>query len=346
MSKQVIAKSVWFMQGVSSQRELILAAKSVLPKDVVVIASHRDNRKEIANIADVFIQSEKRMCISDERKWVLNIIKSHNVVAIHAGMNGKRIERHRSEIEAMGVKLVTGAKDQAIFEMADDKVRFANFMASSGLPSTPSILVHEPNALAHLIDSKPFGDVEMCLKPVKGIYGMGFWHFSDDFDSYECFRDPSSRKTNTDVMLNALRRSMDFEPLVLMPFLSGVESSVDMVVDDGNVLVAIARTKTELGQRIEMEGESIELAKRCAKEMGADGLINVQTKLGADGKMYILESNLRPSGGVCFGKDSGVNIADYFALFLFGDKGLLDKKLSTLEFCPILVRVDSSGFKI
>ena len=331
------------MQGVSSQRDLILAAKKVLPDDVAVIASHSGMRKEVSDVADIFYGDHGQ---GNELDWIINIIKGNNVVGIHAGINGKRMESYRHEIEALGVKLITGATNKEMFVIADDKMKFASKMLQAGLSPIPSILVKSATELEALINEKALGDVEMCIKPVNGIFGLGFWRFSFDADAYSCFRNPDNRFVNTNVLLDALKQTTSFDDLVLMEFMSGPESSVDMVVDKGNVIVAVSRTKGNSNQVIEMTGDHIELAKRCVKEMGADGLVNVQTKRDSKGNLFLLEANLRPSGGVCHGQSSGVNVAEYFALHLAGCTQMLQDKLDNMTFEPVTVRIDNHAIKL
>ncbi len=337
-------QAIWYMEGVSSQRDLLVAAKGVLPKTIDLLASHKQPRQEISQAADFFyLEPQDSPTFLD---WLCKIIALHNVIAIHAGRKGERMEQYRAALEAKGVKLVTGAQSLATFTLANDKVAFSEALQAKGLPTIPSIRINSPQALAEWLPKKPFGEVVMCIKPVKGIYGLGFWQLSDTFDTYDCFRSPDSRRANTAMLLNALSQSNEFEPLVLMPYLSGEETSVDLIVEAGRVILAVARTKRGLTQHIEMTNAAITLAKRCAEQLNADGLINIQTKLDNNGQLFILEANLRPSGGVCFGQASGVNLAAYFALYLLGDKKVLAAQLASLVFNPIQIRVDSSAIRL
>ncbi|WP_440272069.1 ATP-grasp domain-containing protein, partial [Escherichia coli] len=64
---------------------------------------------------------------------------------------------------------------------------------------------------------------------------------------------------------------------------------------------------------LENEGEAIELAINCARQMNADGMVNVQTRHNAEGKPLLLEINMRPSGGIGYTQHSGVNLPGLYA---------------------------------
>ncbi|HHU6050928.1 TPA: ATP-grasp domain-containing protein, partial [Klebsiella pneumoniae] len=48
-------KKIWFMEGLSSQRDIILGVKSFAEKenqDIEIFSSHRNERKEILSVSD------------------------------------------------------------------------------------------------------------------------------------------------------------------------------------------------------------------------------------------------------------------------------------------------------
>ncbi len=60
---------IWFLEGQSSQREVIMGARDALPASVQIVASHRQLRSEITGQADVALQEPTD---NDERiDWVI-----------------------------------------------------------------------------------------------------------------------------------------------------------------------------------------------------------------------------------------------------------------------------------
>ncbi len=310
---------IWLTEGLSSQRDIIQAinaAAKYFHHNVTIYASHRQPRNEILSLADhAFIEP------NDEQhrlSFILNTIETYAIQAIHTGRNAKWFETHRAEIEARGARLTTGARSLEMLHLADDKVAFADAMQSHNLPVVPSIRVESAAQLRQLIANSPFGDLPLCVKPVQGIYGMGFWQFDENVSPMAAFTHPDARRVNAHCYLQALEAASHFEPLVLMPYLPGPEYSVDMLAEHGQVLAAVARRKEGALQYLENGGAAYDLALRCAAAMGADGLVNVQTRHDASGKPLLLEINMRPSGGIGYTRFSGVNLPGLFALRQLG----------------------------
>lgn len=319
-----MTNNIWFMEGLSSQRDLLQGTRAfanIKQTDVTVIASHRHNRHEILSQADIALLEPKEE--SDRLGFILSTVKNLAIKAIHTGRHAAWFESHREAITATGVTLATGSLHPAMFELADDKVEYAHAMEKAGLPVVPSLRVESVEALRSLLARSPFSSKSLCVKPVKGIYGMGFWRFDETVSPMAAFINPDNRKVNARFYLNALEQAGEFEPLVLMPYLPGPEYSVDMLVEDGTVLAAVGRRKEGSLQYLENHGEAFELAKACARIMKADGLVNVQTRNNTHGKPLLLEINMRPSGGIGYTRYSGVNLP---GLFAFRQLGLMSQQ--------------------
>lgn len=335
-----MTNTIWLMEGLSSQRDLIQGIRafaSLKQTDVTVIASHRNDRHEILSQADIALIEPQEAV--DRLAFILATVKKLGVKAIHTGRHAAWLEAHRAAITASGVTLTSGSLYPAMFALADDKVAYAHVMEKAGLPVVPSLRVESVDALRALIARSPFSSKALCVKPVKGIYGMGFWQFDESVSPMAQFINPDSRKVNAHVYLHALEQAGEFEPLVLMPYLPGPEYSVDMLVEDGAVLAAVGRRKEGSLQYLENHGEAFELAKACAHLMKADGLVNVQTRNSASGKPLLLEINMRPSGGIGYTRLSGVNLPGLFAfrqLGLMSQQAVLDE--AERAFAPAVVR--------
>lgn len=139
-----------------------------------------------------------------------------------------------------------------------------------------------------------------------------------DAHTLSFFNNPDSRQIHPDVLIESLRRAQqagESLPLqIVMPWLAGPERSVDMLVENGRVIAAVARRKEGSVQVFEQETPAWRLAVACAETLHVDGLINVQTRNDAEGHPVLLEANLRPSGGIGYTAFSGINLPGLFAL--------------------------------
>lgn len=331
---------IWFMEGLSSQRDIIQSVNDfsrACGKPVTIYASHRNERNEILSLADFSLLEPK----DDDRRlaFIEAIVKEHGINVIHTGRHCRWFELHRPAIESTGVTLTTGASDVDGIDIADDKVTFAQLMENNGLPVVPSVRVTTLSELKTQLAHSPFTTSQLCVKPVKGIYGMGFWRFDDAASPMTMINYPERRVVNTWQYLAACESAGAFDPLVLMPWLPGPEYSVDMLVTRGKVLAAVGRRKDGALQYLENSGEAWELAQACAAVMKADGLVNVQTRNDESGKPVLLEINMRPSGGIGYTRHSGVNLAGLYAGYTLGYLSEEDvQSAAKTRFSPAVVR--------
>jgi hypothetical protein len=236
--------------------------------------------------------------------------------------------------------------DLDMISLADDKVRYAHFMEQYKLPVVPSVQINDVSELESQISSKLVEGELSCIKPVVGIYGIGFWILDPSVGPMAAFSNPDNRRVHPHTYVSAMRSETPNklpESMVMMPYLVGPERSVDMLVEQGKVIAAVSRRKEGPLQYIEQSGEAFELAKACAELMRADGLVNVQTRNNSEGKPLLLEINMRPSGGICYSRSCGINLPGIFALRKLG---LIDQETAIAMgkdgFTPTVVRSVSS----
>ncbi|WP_127957590.1 ATP-grasp domain-containing protein [Serratia microhaemolytica] len=333
-------KKIWLMEGFSSQRNIIQGIKLFAKEnkfDITVFASHSSERNEILSVADYSLTEPKE---AEERlSFIKKIVRSHGIHHIHTGRHSHWFEENRIAIESSGVTLTTGATGAEWLTLADEKVTFAQFMEQNGLPVVPSWRVNTLAELKTYLTSPPFFDSPVCVKPVTGIYGMGFWRFDNNASPMAVFNSPENRLVNPQQYIAAASVTESFKPLVLMPYLPGPEFSVDILADKGKILAAVGRRKEGAIQYLVNEGPAFELACACAQTMNSDGLVNVQTRNDVHGNPVLLETNMRPSGGIGYTLHGGVNLPGLFAAYKLGlmSVGSVIQSANT-SFSPVAVR--------
>ncbi|SPW86910.1 ATP-grasp domain-containing protein [Escherichia coli] len=176
-------------------------------------------------------------------QFIQETIQTYGIHHIHTGRNSQWFEEHRSAIESTGATLTTGATGVDWLTLADEKVTFAQFMEAKRAPGR-TVLAGE---YAGRIKDAPRGPAVLgqpvCVKPVTGIYGMGFWRFDDSASPMAVFNHPEHRLVSPQQYIAAASASESFKPLVLMPYLPGPEFSVDILADKGEILAAVGRRK-------------------------------------------------------------------------------------------------------
>lgn len=303
--------AVWLLEGQSSQRDLLLALRDVLPPDVALYASHRKHRPEITDCAD---QSWQEPADDAERvAWVLDMAQQHAIKLVWACRRGDVYEAHRAAFDSLGIVLITGGLSSQDLLDLDYKDRFVQRCEAAGIAVAGGWVVQsgaEMTAIVAQHRDHPEPSYTLCVKPVRGIFGEGFWCLVDDLPLFRCFLTPDDRRVNTQQLIDSYGAQTNPQPMLVMPYLSGQEYSVDMVCEAGVVVAAVARYKrADKTQVLMLEHDVIALATRVVALFGCDGVINLQTKADQHGQHYVLEINARPSGGIGYTLHTGLNLA-------------------------------------
>lgn len=364
---------IWVAEGQASQRDMlaslqVLKTKTAIP--LTVIASHRHHRPEIFEFADIVyrepykntevsgsqitLEPEVAQPLMPRWEFVLERAQQHNVKVLLTGRNGIDYEAHRTAFEAAGIRLLTGATSVAALETIDDKFAFMQQCHQYDIPVAEAWRFDNMAELEVLLAKH--GHQPLCIKPVTGIFAQGFWRLDSAkqagglYDSFEHLYFTEEKKINTTQFINAYANSLMVHerpiPMLLMPYLSGQEYSIDVVCAYGEVLAAITRYKTGKIQHLGYEQSVMDVVVPLIKASGCDGIVSVQTKADDNGQHRVLEINSRPSGGIGYTNHSGVDLTHVgFAYWL----GLTDKpRLADIakQITPCQIRSIETSVKI
>ena len=370
--------AAWLAEGQSSQRDMLASLQALKVQSNTpfnIIASHRHDRPEIFEFADSAYREPSNAAVSDtdsddqamfesavsiEPRWqfVLEQAKQKKVKVLLTGRNGIDYEAHRELFSGAGIRLLTGATSVAALETIDDKFAFMQQCHEHNIPVADAWRFDNVTELKALLAEH--GHQPLCVKPVTGIFAQGFWRLGKDkeagqeigeqYDSFEHLYFTEEKKINTAQFIHAYANSVMVHerpiPMLLMPYLSGQEYSIDVVCEYGEVLAAVTRYKTGKIQHIGYEQSVMDVVIPLIKVFGCDGIVSVQTKADDDGQHRVLEINSRPSGGIDYTTHSGVDLTQVgFAYWL----GLSDKpKLadSAQKIVPCQVRSIMVSVKI
>lgn len=328
---------IWLAEAQSSQRDMLLSLQALKSRyDLTLIASHRHARPEILGCADIAYTEPSD---SERVAFVARHAIDHHAKVLLTGRNSKAYEPYRQTLADKGVRLLTGASDENTLTMLDDKFAFAQACKAQGIAVADGKLVQNFDELTSAICQ--YGDTPLCIKPTCGIFAQGFWildnHSTDPF--YHLY-DTEPKRIATQSFLHAYQNSplANATPMILMPYLSGVEHSVDVVCERGEVLGAVCRHKVEAVQYVGYDEAVMAQVIKVIHAFGCDGIVSVQTKADDLGEHHILEINTRPSGGIGYTVHCGLDLTQ-LAFLYFG--GLIDKPAlshSIAQITPCTVR--------
>ncbi|QZO00646.1 ATP-grasp domain-containing protein [Chenggangzhangella methanolivorans] len=308
------------------------------------MASHAKPREDILAVADASFAEPNDTDLGPipgcgYGEWVEQVAKHRDVAAVLCTRHREALSDLRGRFASFGVRLATGASTSENAFAVENKDVFAKRIEGiAPLPRTKRV----DGAEEFVAALKEFDDVErLCVKPVNGIFGRGFLQIDPKAGLLDALTALHGRSVSSEVLAHALASAKNPEPMLLMEYLPGEEYSIDMVCDDGRVIAAVSRHKTAHYQIIETRGPQVEIARAVAAEMRLDGIVNVQTRGGADGRQNILEANARIAGGVAYSAPAGVNLPAIWARHATG-RSVIVKHLAE----PVAVRINASAFAL
>ena len=165
----------------------------------------------------------------------------------------------------------------------------------------------------------------VCYKFVRDEGGMSFHLIDNTPKGYDSLFTRSSTRISLEATISALSERQEFAPLMVMPFLSGDEISVDCLRTPSGTIAIPRRKNYSRVEHIIYDEDILETCHKLLERFPLEMPCNIQFKL-LDDVPYLLEVNTRMSGGVqlsCVG--SGINIP-YIAV-----NKLLGKDISWTE---------------
>lgn len=320
--------AVWLAEGQSSQRDMLAslqAFKQQAPQTLRIIASHRYDRPEITSMADIAYQEPEA---AEQRvPFVLEKAQQHQVKVLLAGRNSAEYEAKRRDFAQAGIRLLTGAQDVATLQLIDNKAAFTHYCQTQDIAVAGGWVFNNINELQALLAEH--GHQPLCVKPLSGIFAQGFWRLDtgrEAWDSFSHLYYTEAKKIQLEQFIQAYQASEMVQsrpiPMLLMPYLSGREYSIDVLCDKGEMLLGITRYKKDSVQHIGADKAVLDLVRKVIAALGCDGIVSVQSKGNDEGEQHLLEINSRPSGGIAYSAHCGVDISQIaFAYFC----GWLDK---------------------
>lgn len=312
-----MAVKVWYTKGLSVTRAAIAMMRlDPAATGISFMASHSDPANPVREVVDTFVVEPAGLEGDERAGWMLATARAEGVELIVVQSFSDAVSRNRARFETDGIRLQITARPD-IRSLLDDKVVFQSDISTEAI-SAAGVMGHAFYPFTTLADfdaawdaAEPRSPDGLCAKPAQGIFGAGFRRIDEYGDELARIlsTDPgAAARVPLAIYRAALASAAKPVPQLLMPYLPGVERSVDFVAQKGRVLCAVTRVKIGPAQRIEAGGASEGMARVLADRYKLDGVCNLQTREDADGVARILEINPRMSGGLPLACLAGVNL--------------------------------------
>jgi hypothetical protein len=144
-----------------------------------------------------------------------------------------------------------------------------------------------------------------CFKPDKGIGGLGFRIVDDTINEFRGLMSYPSPRNTFDYYYRIFQMEKSFSPLILMEYLHGPEISIDCLASSGKILFSVAKEKKGSLRVVNNLPKLQDICDIICKELSLNYLFNIQFRYGNDDRLYLLDLNPRPSGGLYYSYKAG-----------------------------------------
>lgn len=272
----------------------------------VIASNYRDTCVYKTNADEFYIEPE----ILDDKEYIdycLDFCKEHNVELILPRKHIKAMSLNKDKFAEIGVKLA--CEDSInVYELFESKLKTASYFKDFD-----GFLVPEQIGIKTLKEFKDaYKELQeryglVCIKQDIDEGGQSYKLISERAPKLERLRENNGLVYSYDYICSCLNCVDSFSTQVLMPYLNGVEISVDCFGVDSEHFYAVPRQKlSNRVTRLEPNSKLFSICKEFWERTGLKCPFNIQFRYHNDA-LYLLEVNLRLSGGSWKAKEVGVD---------------------------------------
>lgn len=301
---------VWFNHWFSTSYRLIELMKEDAVEQIYVIGSNQQKDSVIQKVCDEWYEEPG---ISGEEYiiYCLDFCREHKVDVFVPRREMTDISRNRKRFEAIGIKVMVD--DYSMIKLLNDKAAAYNFFKDCKELHIPDFLIVNTMEQFEQAYRKLRADYDqVCIKFVKDEGGMSFRKVAEQVDSFKRLRVYQGTEISYEMLIETLKHAGEFDDMMVMPYLSGNEISVDCLQTKKG-LIAVPRNKgAARHELIEYDQEILKMTRLIMDKTQLKYPCNIQFKL-KNHIPYLLEINTRMSGGLqmsCLAADVNIpNIA-------------------------------------
>lgn len=301
--------TIWFNHWFSTAYHLINLLKQNQNFEFFVIGSNKSGDSVYKNACDDwYVEPDDQITAEEYIRFAIDFCEQHNVDVFFVKRFQDEVVNHIQDFEALGVKVFAENNPEVISIINDKEQTYLSLQ--NVVPKTiPEFkIAHSYDEFLSFYNDLDTRYKRICYKLTIDEGASSFRVIDNDLTSIDALRSIPGHKISLDDSLKILR-NYDFTiPILLMPYLSGVEISVDCL-DMGKDMIIIPRYKTSKRySEIIYNEEIIDICRKIIKFYGFVFPCNIQFK--KDGNNYfLLEINCRMSGGLHLSYEgTGINI--------------------------------------
>lgn len=274
-------------------------------RPVEIHATHGDPDSPILAAADTAELEPKGLSPAAYVEYALDQCARHSIDVFVPVLHQAAVAAHREDFAAVGTALLAPpAEAVATFH---DKVTAYEAVQALGVPVPPWWRVRTEDELVAAVDALEADGHKACFKPAAGAGGVGFRIITRTPFSLMHLSGFPSPYVPLNLVVDALRQADGPVDWLVMPRLEEPEVSVDCLTGpDGQVRMAVGRTKNGRRRGFTLQPSFIEPARHIARAFDLHYLTNIQFRMYED-EPVLMDVNTRPAGGLHQLSQCGLN---------------------------------------
>ena len=311
------AVRVWLNHWFSTAYHIIRLLKADELINFIVIGSNTNTNCVYRAVCSEWVTEPEFDSIDAYVDYCLEFCRKHNIDVFLPRRNMLAVSRRLAEFDAMGIKVLV-ERDYLTMSALCDKAKTYQMFKESGIGYVPPYCVvtsaEEYKAAYRFIK---LDDNRVCLKLAIDEGAASFRVVDNRIEG--SLKKRSGSKITYEDSVKALSKLGEFPDLLVMPYLSGEEVSVDCLYMPDGGHIAIPRYKSQgRSETIRFEKEIVDVCHMFLDRFKLNYPCNLQFKYDKD-VPYLLEVNTRMSGGIQFScVAAGINIPNIAVNRLLG----------------------------
>lgn len=264
---------------------------------------------------------------------LLRVCAEEHVDVLIPGISAElpRLQSRMEDFEAIGTKV--SVSDGEGLLIANDKIALYEYMKEKGFDVPEFRVIHTINEFEEACRSIGFPQKAICVKMKDGSGSRGIRLIDPSKSRFNIFagEKPNSFFTTYEDMLSILKEVPHIPELMIMEYLPGMEYSVDLLADHGQVKYIVGRVSNVINASIPQEAtlvyneEAYNISKQIVSSLKLDGNVDLDFKFDADGHPRLMEINPRLAATLSVIAAGGCNLL-YLRI-----KQLLGEELPTIN---------------
>ena len=335
--------NIWFNRTFGTTYHVIQELRlSNLSYDFIFFGTH-------PNLQSVFLQAcdyiEKEPILNDVEylTYALDFCERHKIDIFFPGeFSATIISTNISLFQSQGIKIGIAFTSEYVEILSSKEKIYESLRKIIPDYIPPYHLFHNSSEFLEvyqvITQGKYTGSAPIvCFKPDKGLGGLGFRIVDDSINELRGLMSYPSPRNTFGYYYSIFQKEKAFSPLIMMEYMDGPEISIDCLASSGKIIFSVAKEKKGNLRFINNNPLLQEICELICKELSLNYLFNIQFRYGNEGRLYLLDLNPRPSGGLYYSFKAG------YPLMTAAMQLLLQDEIYKFEILPEKVFVELDG---